>query len=89
MNATFVEWISVRGTWDLPPKSYDITPCDFSMCGIVKEHILKKPGNIEHLKFIESNFKYVNNNQKLILLICSSIEEFSWNTNGHHFENYR
>lgn len=37
--AIFVEWIGRRETWNWPPKSYDIIPCDFSMWGIIEDNV--------------------------------------------------
>jgi hypothetical protein len=40
LNNSFLEWVGRRGTVDAPPsRSCDITPCDFSVWGIMKHNL--------------------------------------------------
>ncbi|CAF4499633.1 unnamed protein product [Rotaria sp. Silwood2] len=38
LDNTFLQWIGRRGTVEWPPRSPDLTPCDFSLWGIIKDH---------------------------------------------------
>ncbi|CAF4230737.1 unnamed protein product, partial [Rotaria sordida] len=39
LDDTFSEWIGRRGTVEWPPRSPDLTPCDFSLWGVIKDHV--------------------------------------------------
>jgi hypothetical protein len=51
LDDNFQEWIGRRGKTDWPPRSSNLTPCDFSMCGILKDKVFAtKPLNLQHLR---------------------------------------
>ena len=51
LDEMFPEWIGRRGTTEWPPRSPDLTPCDFSLWGIVKDRVYaQKPRDTDHLK---------------------------------------
>lgn len=54
LDATFAVGIGHRRTWDWSPGSCDITPCDFSMCGIIKDKRVfkEKPFNIDFFNIV-------------------------------------
>ena len=69
------EWIGRRGKIDWPPRSPDLTPCDFSMWGIVKDKVFAtKPLNLQHLTdLIEETFENIFSNVELCDKICKSV----------------
>ncbi|CAF1264566.1 unnamed protein product [Rotaria sordida] len=75
LDDTFLEWIGRRGTVEWPPRSLDLTPCDFSLSGVIKDHVYaQKPRNVDHLKLlIEHEFTSLNDNIKLCQAICHSV----------------
>ncbi len=64
LDDAFVRWIGRRGTVEWPARSPDLTPCDFSLWGIVKDHVYaQNPRDVNHLKsFIEEEFTSLNDN---------------------------
>ncbi|CAF3955968.1 unnamed protein product, partial [Rotaria sp. Silwood1] len=42
LDGTFLHWIGHRRTVEWPPRSPDLTPCDFSQWGIVKDRLCAK-----------------------------------------------
>ncbi|KAJ4436788.1 hypothetical protein ANN_16920 [Periplaneta americana] len=47
LNQQFHEWIGHRGTTEWPPRSCDLTPCDFSLWGILKNDVFaQKPQDL-------------------------------------------
>ena len=75
LDDTFLEWIGRRGTVEWPPRSPDLTPCDFSLWGVIKDHVYaQKPRNVDHLKLlIEHEFTSLNDNIELCQAICHSV----------------
>jgi len=75
LDDTFSEWIGRRGTVEWPPRSPDLTPCDFSLWGVIKDHVYaQKPRNVDHLKLlIEHEFTSLNDNIELCQAICHSV----------------
>lgn len=77
LHAEFPEWIGRGGTISWPPRSCDITPCDFSMWGIVKDDVFSEPSeDLNHLQErIENAFERLNDDSALCNRICSSVPE--------------
>jgi hypothetical protein len=75
LDDTFVQWISRRGTIEWPPRSPDLTPCDFSLWGIIKDRVYaQKPRDLNHLKIlIKEEFTSLNDNIELCQTICHSV----------------
>ncbi len=81
--------ISYRITIEWPPRSPDLTPCDFSSWGIIKDRVYaKKSRDLNHLKIlIKEEFTLLNDNIWLVnappfppfSLKASSISSFSGN----------
>lgn len=47
----FPNWIGRRGTVEWPPRSPDMTPCDFGLWGYVKDRVFgRNPRTLDHLK---------------------------------------
>ncbi len=74
-----------------PPRSPDLTPCDFSLWGIVKDCVYaQNRRDINHLKsLIEEEFTSLNNNIELCQTICRSVAnrcQMCINTEGKQFE---
>lgn len=42
LDTIFVEWIGRRGKWNWPPRSCDITLCDFFMWDIINDNVFSK-----------------------------------------------
>ncbi len=94
MDDTFVRWIDRRGTVEWPPRSPDLTPCDFSLWGIIKDRVYaQNPRNINHLKsLIQEEFISLNDNIELCQAICRSVADscqMCINTDGKQFEHLR
>jgi transposase len=75
LDDTFVRWIGRRGTVEWPPRSPDLTPCDFSLWGIIKDRVYaQNPRDINHLKsLIEEEFTSLNNNLESCRAISRSV----------------
>ena len=75
LDETFVQWIGRRGTTEWPPRSPDLTPCDFSLWGIVKDRVYaQNPRDTNHLKsLITQQFRSINDNTELCQSICRSV----------------
>ncbi len=92
LDDTFVQWIGRRGTVEWPPRSPDITPCDFSLWGIIKDHVYaQQPSDIDHLKsLIKKEFALINDNTELCRAICRSVAnrcQMCIDTDGKQFEH--
>ncbi|CAF1365222.1 unnamed protein product [Adineta ricciae] len=86
------KWIDRRGTVEWPPRSMDITPCDFSLWGIIKDHVYaQQPSDIDHLKsLIKKEFALINDNIELCQAICRSVVircQMCIDTDGKQFEH--
>ncbi|CAF3931381.1 unnamed protein product [Rotaria sp. Silwood1] len=77
LDDTFLQWIGRRGTVEWPPRSPDLTPCDFSLWGIIKDRVYaQQPRDVNHLKLlIEQEFTSLNNNIELCQAICRSVAD--------------
>ncbi|CAF1503241.1 unnamed protein product [Adineta ricciae] len=94
LDNTFVEWIGRRETVEWPPRSPDLTPCDFSLWGIVKDRVYtEKPRNINHMKsLIQQEFTSLNDVIELCQAICRSVGDrcqMCINNAGKQFEHLR
>jgi len=43
-------WIGRKGTFEFPPRSPDLTPLDFYLCGTLKDAVYKKPATLGDLR---------------------------------------
>ena len=91
LDNTFEEWVGRRGTVDWPPRSCDLTPCDFSMWGILKQNVFaQRPNNLQDLKqIIEREFDSLSENKDLCSAICNSVLKRCYvciEQNGQHLE---
>ena len=75
LENTFEMWIGRRGTIDWPQRSPDLTPCEYSMWGILKERIYSQNvQTIPELKErITSEFAALNNDKDLCRRICVTL----------------
>ncbi|CAF3181292.1 unnamed protein product [Rotaria sp. Silwood2] len=94
LDDTFLHWIGRRGTIEWPPRSPDLTPCDFSLWGILKDRVYaQNPCNTNHLKsLIEQEFISINDDIELCQKICRSVADrcqMCINTEGKQFEHLR
>ena len=94
LDDNFSIWIGRRGTIDWPPRSPDLTPCDFSLWGIIKDRVYAQcPRNINQLKnLVVSEFRVLNNDPGLCSAICNSVVgrcEMCIERNGEQFEQFR
>jgi transposase len=94
LGDTFVEWIGRRGSVEWPPRSPDLTPCDFSLWGIIKDRVYAQtPRDVNRLKtLIEEQFKLLNDNIELCQSICRSVADrcqMCIDVQGKHFEQLR
>ncbi|CAF4941144.1 unnamed protein product [Rotaria sp. Silwood1] len=67
LDDIFVDWIGRRGTVEWPPRSPDLTPCDFSLWGIMKDRVYAQSSHyVNHLKsLIKQEFTSLNDNIEL------------------------
>jgi hypothetical protein len=90
LNDNFDEWIGRRGTIEWPARSPDLTPCDFSMWGLLKEHVFsEKPQSLEHLKELITKHFDVLFTPQLCNKICKSVLKRCYkciDNDGGHFE---
>ena len=72
---TFSVWIGRCGTIDWPPRSPDLTPCDFSLWDIIKDRVYaQRPRNVDQLKnLIAAEFRALNADTDLYSAICNSV----------------
>jgi transposase len=94
LDEIFSEWIGRRGTTEWPPRSPDLTPCDFSLWGILKDRVYaQKPRDIDHLKsLIIQEFTLFNDNIELCQSICRSVGDrcqMCIDAEGKQFEHLR
>ena len=94
LDDKFSVWIGRRGTIDWPPRSPDLTPCDFSLWGIIKDGVYaQRPRNVDQLKnLIISEFRTLNNDPDLCSAICNSVMDrckMCIERNGEQFEQFR
>ncbi|CAM4820866.1 unnamed protein product [Rotaria magnacalcarata] len=77
LDDTFLHWIGRRGTIEWPPRSPDLTLCDFSLWGILKDRVYaQNPCNTNHLKsLIEQEFISINADIELCQKICRSVAD--------------
>ena len=80
------------GCVEWPPRSPDLTPCDFSLWGIIKNCVyVQKLCDINHLKsLIEEELTSLNNNLESCRAICRSVAnrcQICINTEGKQFEH--
>lgn len=92
LDDTFAQWMGRRGTIEWPARSPDLTPCDFSLWGIIKDHVYAgKPRDVEHLKLlIEQEFTSFNGDIELCKSICRSVAnrcQMCVSTEGAQFEH--
>lgn len=92
LDDTFSQWISRRGTIEWPPRSPDLTPCDFSLWGIIKDRVYaRKPRDLNHLKMlIKEEFTSLNDKIELCQKICHSVANRSQmciSSEGKQFEH--
>ena len=92
LDDTFLQWIGRRGTLEWPPRSPYLTPCDFSLWGIIKDRVYaQKPRAFNHLKIlIKEEFTSLNDNIELRQTICRSVANRSQmciSSEGKQFEH--
>jgi len=92
LDNTFEMWIGRRGTTEWPPRSPDLTPCDYSMWGILKERVYSQNVlTISELKErITTEFAALNNDKDLCRRICHSVQrriQLCIKSEGQHFED--
>lgn len=92
LDDTFDQWIGRRGTIEWPPRSPDLTPCDFSLWGIIKDRVYAaKPRDVDHLKLlIKQEFTSLNDDMELCQSICHSVVnrcQMCISTEGRQFEH--
>jgi hypothetical protein len=97
LNEIFLFWIGRGGNipethW--PPRSPDLTPCDFALWGILKERVYgsnPRPRTVEQLKDrIVEEFQVLRNDGRLCKKITRSVArryEICVRENGRHFEH--
>lgn len=75
LNAEFDMWIGRRGKIEWPARSPDLTPCDFSLWGVLKNKVFTTPlRDIEHLKTrIEEEFDALRVNPEFFEKTCSTV----------------
>jgi hypothetical protein len=75
LDDTFSHRIGRRGTTEWPPRSPDLTPCDFSLWGIIKDRVYSQyPRDINHMKsLIKEEFASLNDDIELCQAICRSV----------------
>lgn len=93
LDETFQTWIGRRGTIDWPPRSPDMTPCDFALWGILKERVYRRrPQTMANLRdYIIQEFNDLNADKNLLSDICHTVTkrcDLCIQENGRHFENH-
>ena len=92
LDEAFPLWIGRRGTVDWPPRSPDLTPCDFSMWGIIKQRVYSvNPQTLAALREqIVVEFDSLNANKELCRSICHSVIQRFYaciQVQAEHFEH--
>ena len=91
LNQTFNTWIGRRGTIDWPPRSPDLTPCDYSVWGIMKDNVYSHPINSKSdlRQRITEEFERLNSDERLCQAIMYSVRrcEKCIEAEGQHFEH--
>ncbi|VVC38013.1 Hypothetical protein CINCED_3A014682 [Cinara cedri] len=92
LNKNFNEWIGRRGTTEWPPRSPDLTPCDFSTCVVIKYRVYKTPiKNLIHLKKrIEEEFQILSTGYSYLYNATNAVKKRFGaviEAGGHHFEH--
>ena len=92
LNEKFSTWIGRRGRVKWPPRSPDLTPCDFALWGTIKENVYHtRPTNLEELKErIRNQFTHLRNNPDLLQRISRSVYgrcRMCIEEQGSHFEH--
>ena len=85
-------WIGRRGSIELPARSPDLTPLDFSLWGYLKHKVY---GNhiisVQQLKqLIKDEIELLNLDKTLLKRVCNSVThriQQCNNADGGHFEN--
>ena len=72
LDDTLARWIGRRGTVEWPPRSPNLTTCDFSLWEIITDRVYAQtPRDINHLKsLIDEEFISLNDNIELCQTIC-------------------
>ena len=94
LDEKFSTWIGRRGTIDWPPRSPDLTPCDFSLWGIIKDRVYAQNlGNVDQMKNrIVEEFAKLDHDTDLCRAICNSVLgrcKMCIETHGQQFEQLR
>ncbi len=94
LDHTFADWIGRRGTVEWSPRSLDLTPCDFSLWGIMKDRVYaQSPRDVNHLKsLIKQEFISLNDDINLCKAIYRSGADrcqMCINAEGKQFEHLR
>ena len=87
LNEKFGErWIGRRGFIEWPPRSPDLSPCDFFLWGVLKDRVYRrKPRSIEELKnAITTEISEINSN--LCRLVTDRLRRFLA-VEGQQFEH--
>ena len=92
LDKTFPCWIGRGGPINWPPRSPDLTPCDFSLWGNVKDKVFRNPPETvqDMMSRAENALSDINNNVEMCKRICRSVVrrcEMCLSVNGGHFEH--
>ena len=92
LDEKFTTWIGRRGRVEWPPRSPDLTPCDFALWGTMKDKVYHtRPRNLQDLKErIREQFFLLNSNPDLLKRICRSVYgrcRICIEQEGAHFEH--
>lgn len=92
LDETFEMWIGRRGTIEWPARSPDLTPCDYSMWGILKERVYSQDvrTKTELKERIIAEFAALDKDKDLCRRICHSIQrriQLCIDSEGQHFED--
>ncbi len=91
LNEHFEEWIGRAGKFVWPPRSPDLTPCDFSMWGLLKDRVYQtKIKSLSHLKQrIEEEFEILSLDRNYCINVTKTVKKRALaclQANGEHFE---
>ena len=92
LDKRFNRWIGRSGTVAWPPRSPDLTPCDFSLWGLMKDDLRSQQFEDNHQleDAIRQKFSEINNDKDLCRRICRSVLDrcrMCITANGGHFEH--
>jgi len=92
LNENFPGWIGRRGIVDWPPRSPDLTPCDFDLWGILKDRVFSgRQRFIEILKaVITEELDVISDDKAFLERICQTVRKRCLaciNENGGHIEH--